>query len=184
LDDGDVELFGLTTAFGVGSSFEDYARWIDLALTYNPDTVILIGVPWVLGGPNFPNATEFAAANETAGQTQYETVEQLRVAYPGATILYIHYGQTASMMYDMFEDGRLPDILGLAPDPPGVPPSDALFADGAIGHGGPMMVELAALTWMEILYGASVESLLFNDYQSDVDAIVNEVTAHNQQFVP
>jgi hypothetical protein len=36
---------------------------------------------------------------------------------------------------------------------------------------------------MEILYGASVESLTFTEYQSDVSAIVNEVTAHNQQFI-
>jgi len=35
---------------------------------------------------------------------------------------------------------------------------------------------------MEILYGASVESLEFAEYETDVIAIVNEVTAHNQQF--
>jgi hypothetical protein len=182
LADGDVELFGLTTAFGVGSEVEDYARWIDLALSYNPDTDFLIGVPWVVGGPNFPSAAEFADLNETTGQTEYEKVELLRDAYPEVTIHYIHYAHTASIMWLMFEEGQLPDILGLTPNPPKVPASNALFADGAMGHGGPMMTELAALTWMEILYGARVESLFFTEYQSDVNAIVNEVTAHNRPY--
>jgi hypothetical protein len=189
LDDGDVELFALTAAIGpdgnsVGSDFDDYARWFDLALSYNPDTDFLIGMPWVIGGPTalFPSAADFAAANETAAVAQRATVEALRAAYPDASIHYIEYGPIASIMYDLFEKDELPDILGLTPDPPAVPASDALFADGVIGHGGPMMTELAALTWMEILYGASVESLTFTDYQSDVDAIVNEVSVHNESY--
>ncbi len=185
LDDGDVDLFGLTTAFGLGSSFEDYARWIDLALSYNPDTEFLIGVPWVPGGPNFASATEFAAANETIAQAQFETVELLRAAYPDATIHYIDYGLTASVMYDMFEKDQLPDIVGLTPDPAnGVPPSDALFADPLLGHAGPMMTELSALSWMSILYGADIANLDYTDYESDVDSIVEEVLIYNQQFQP
>jgi hypothetical protein len=185
LDDGDVELFGLTSAFGVGSSFEDYARWIDLALSYNPDTEFLIGVPWVPGGPNFAGATEFAAANETGAQAQFETVELLRAAYPDATIHYIDYGLTASIMYDMLEKDQLPDILGLTPDRAnGVPPIDALFADPLIGHGGPMMTELSAVAWMSILYGADIASLDYTDYESDVDSILQDVLTYNQQFQP
>jgi len=185
LDNGDVELFGLTTAFGVGSSFESYAQWIDLALSYNPDTEFLIGVPWVIGGPNFAGATEFAAANETGAQEQYNTVSQLREAYPEVTIHFIAYGPTASMMYDLYEQGQLPDILGLTPNPGGgVPPASALFADGLMGHGGPMMVELSALAWMERLYGAEVENLIYNSYQADVESIVNEVSLYNEQFAP
>jgi hypothetical protein len=192
LDDGDVELFALTAAIGpdgqsVGSEFDDYARWFDLALSYNPDTQFLIGMPWVIGGPTplFPSAADFAAANETAAAAQRETVEALRAAYPDATIHYIEYGPVASIMYDMYEKDELPDIVGLTPDPAnGVPPSDALFADGVIGHGGPMMTELAALTWMELLYGADIATLDYTDYESDVDSIVEEVLIHNQQFQP
>lgn len=183
LGDGDVELFGLTTAFAVGSDFEDYVRWIDLALSYNPDTVFYVGTPWVIAGPSFPNAAEFAAANASAGQRVFETVELLREAYPSETIIYIDYGRTASIMYELFEKGELPDIKALVPDPGGgVSPSEALFADPYMGHGGPMMVELSALTWLEILYGASVESLQFTDYETDVINIVTGVTEHNRQY--
>lgn len=185
---GDVELFALTTAIGpggvtVGSDVDDYARWFDLALGYNPDTQFMIGVPWVIGGPNIGGAAEFAAANATAAAAQWETVQALRAAYPEATIHYIDYSLVGSILYEMYENGEIPDVTGLTPDPlNGVPASEALFADGLIGHGGPMMVDVAALVWMELLYGADVDSLTFTEYETDVAAIVNEVVAYSQQF--
>lgn len=182
LDGGDVELFGLTTAFQVGSTVEDYSQWIDLALGYNPNTEFVIGVPWVIGGPSvFGNAEDFAAANTMLAAEEWAKVQALRAAHPEATIHYIDYSLVGTIMWEMYEAGELPDITGLTPGN-GVTPDEALFEDPLIGHGGPMMVDVAALVWMELLYGADVESLTYTDYETDVTAIVNEVVAYNQQF--
>jgi hypothetical protein len=47
-----------------------------------------------------------------------------------------------------------------------------------------MMLELSALSWIEYLYGADTGSLTLTPYESDIEAIVDEVLAYNQQFVP
>jgi len=182
LSTGDVELFGLTAFGSTGSGFEDYQLWFDTALSYNPDTTFFIGNPWVPGGSRIETET-FDQGIEQSGEDTFATVELLREAYPDNDIIYINYGKTASIMKAMFEARQLPDIDALAPDiPSGVQPEDALFADDLLGHGGPMMIELAALSWMEIIYGADTGSLTLTDYESDIGAIVDEVVVFNQQY--
>ena len=175
---GGVDLFGLTTFGGLGSAVEDYALWFDLALVHNPETTFFIGVPWVFGGPSL--ATEvFDASIEQAAETAFQIVEQLREAYPDHTIHAIAYGKTASVMKGMFEAGTLPDIdqlVGLGPK--------ALFADGLMGHAGPLMLEVASLSWIDVLYGAEVGSLTLDPYQSDIASIAEQVLAYNEPFEP
>ncbi len=100
LEDGDVELFGLTTAFEIGSEIEDYSQWIDLALRYNPNTEFVIGVPWVLFGPTdaIGGAEGFAATNAERAAQEWEKVQALRAAHPEATIHYIDYSLVGSIM--------------------------------------------------------------------------------------
>lgn len=179
---GEIELFGLTSFAPGDSDLGDYSLWVDLARQYNPDTRFFIGVPWVPGGPSRDTAS-FDDANEANAYTTFEVIDQLRAAYPGVRIEYISYGTTASIMKGMFEAGELPDVVGLTPDPAnGVPVAAALFADPFLGHAGPMMLELSAMSWMDILYGAPLETLAFTEYQSDVASIVAEVLAFNEQF--
>ena len=45
LERGNVELLAMT-AHNVGSTVEDYSRWIDLALKHNPKTIFVIQTPW------------------------------------------------------------------------------------------------------------------------------------------
>jgi hypothetical protein len=47
----------------------------------------------------------------------FEVVKQLRNAYPSNDVVVITYGKTASIMKAMYEEGELPDVLGLTPDP-------------------------------------------------------------------
>ena len=179
---GEIELFGLTSFSPQNSDFDDYARWIDLALQYNPETRFFVGIPWGPGGPSLDTAT-FDQTNTTVSFTMFAIVDQLRAAYPDERIEFISYSRTASIMKGMFESGDLPDIVGLTPDPTnGVPASAALFEDPFLGHGGPMMLELAALTWMDMLYGAEYGTLTFTNYQSDVGAIITEVIDFNAPF--
>jgi hypothetical protein len=135
LSGGDIDLFGLTSFVGIGSSFEDYQLWFDTALRYNPNTTFFVGNPWMPGGAR----TETQAYNQAIEQSDLNTfaiVEDLREAYPDNEVIYIAYGKTASVMKTRYEAGELPDIQALLPDPAnGVSLEDALFEDN-LGHGG------------------------------------------------
>jgi hypothetical protein len=184
LSTGRIELFGLTCYPGMLSSFEDFERWFDLALSFNQDTTFYIGQPWLGRGPNTKTAI-FDQKIEQTGEKMFEVVTDLRKAYPNNNIIYFNYGKVASVMMSWFDAGDLPDIKGLIPDPQnGIRLKQALFADGFIGHAGPMMTELSALSWMSVLYGADLEKLVYTKYMSDVESILQEVLIYNQPYHP
>ena len=174
---GDVELFGLTNFGNFGSAFLDYANWIEFALEFNPNTKFFIGNPWVAGGPILETPV-FDQAIEDSGHQAFETVQELRAAFPNNAIYFINYGKTASIMKAMFETGQLPDIEFLVGTN-----EQSLFVDATLGHAGPMMQELCALSWMHFLYGAEAANLEYGEYLSDVEAIVGEVATFNQTYV-
>ncbi|NRA58970.1 MAG: hypothetical protein HRU13_12720, partial [Phycisphaerales bacterium] len=106
-------------------------------------------------------------------------VAELRILYPSTRIDFLNYGKASSLMYLRLDAGPLPDIdcvWGCQPD--GVP----LFSDGGIGHAGPMMREVCALTWLAHLYGADVSTLEYTTYETDVATIVQETLDYNARF--
>jgi len=144
----------------------EYTQWIDLALSYNPDTAIYVGIPWVsyndlYTAENFTNYNEF-----TCGFFYNEFVLTLRDLYPNTQILYSCYGPVASMMRQMFEDDNLPDITDLVGSG-----RTALFTDDGRGHAGEMMKEMMSIIWLKILYDPA--SNLFQRY-------IQEVTTWNK----
>jgi len=184
LTTSDADVFALS---GIGSladetTIEDYQNWINLATTVNPDIHIFIGRAW----PSQSPAREASQVHELVdfnSQRTFDVVEELRADNPDIEITFVSYGKTAPVMMDLFASGDLPDLDALVADPLiGIPDELALFEDIIPGHGGPMMEEIASLVWLETLYGADTGSLLFSDYQSDVEFIVDEVTAYNAQF--
>jgi hypothetical protein len=176
LSTGKVDLLGMTA----GKSpdlFADYARWIDLALKHNPDTRFFIGVPWTPGGPKVKTA-KFDELVDHAGEQIFEVVARLRKAYPNTTIYFLNYGKTASLMRASFDAGELDDVKKLVGRG-----DDALFRDGMIGHAGPMMLELSALSWLDLIYEADIAKLERTDYDaSDVEHITTAVRKHNEQY--
>jgi len=111
----------------------------------------------------------------------FGVVVELRQLYPNNQIFFMAYGQVVSVMRERFDAGTLPDIAALVGTN-----GKSLFTD-TIGHGGAMVLELGALTWMHTLYGAltreSPPTLL---HRWDVDS-VNEITTraleYNEQFL-
>jgi hypothetical protein len=177
LESGNVDLLGMTSFGRFRSSYEDYQRWIDLALRHNPNASFLIGHAWTARGPSLDTET-FDKRIRESGERLYQVVTELRENYPNNRIYFINYGVTASAMKARFENGDLEDIEALVGRN-----KEALFADGVMGHGGPMMHDVSALSWLSILYGADVEDLSFGPHNmSDVQDIAAEVIAYNQKF--
>ncbi|MEL6329682.1 MAG: hypothetical protein AAFR38_08480 [Planctomycetota bacterium] len=172
---GNVRVLGMTAFGEFGSTVEDYRLWIDLALSYNPDTRFFIGQPWVPGGPSLDTAA-YDDAIETAGDNLFQTVAQLRLDYPNTRIEYINYGKTASIMKAEYEAGNLPDVTCLTGCG-----SASLFADPS-GHAGPMMTDLCAASWFDAIYGVGFDELTIPEYQSDTASIVADVLAYNERF--
>lgn len=173
---GKIDLLGMTAFGRLGSTFEDYQRWIDLALKHNPETRFFIGVPWTPGGPKLEN-DRYNKAIDASGDQIFETVTQLRKAYPKNHIYFLNFGIVASELKGRFEAGKLPDveeISGLG--------NRVLFRDGLIGHGGPMMLEVSSLLWLETIYGVDIDKLKHSAYQSDVKDIVRHVAEYNHKY--
>jgi hypothetical protein len=174
LETGDVELFGMTV--GEQSDPEVYAHWIELARSYNPDTTFFIGHPWVPGGPSMTSET-FEFLNQNIADSIFDTVQELRRMFPQTQIEYISYAHTISIMRNMLEAGELPDLDCLEGCGPG-----SFFTDPGLGHANPMLQEVAALSWMQILYGADTDMLEFTEYESDIPSIIEGAYQANYAY--
>ncbi|MEM6929798.1 MAG: hypothetical protein AAF602_22860 [Myxococcota bacterium] len=180
---GDVDLFGLTIGeVDPDNPGEFYARWIDLALGYNPQTRIFVGFPYLQFGPD-KETDAFAQEIVDGGEAMFSLVEGLRGVYPDTEILYVNYGPVLSEMKEDFEAGELADLEGLAAPPGTQDTSPYLFADGGVGHAGPMAEHICALVWLNLLYGAEIGPYVDPAYDAeDIERIAAEVIASNQPF--
>jgi hypothetical protein len=176
LASGDVDIFGMTVSSNTENAYAVYAQWIDLALSYNPNTTFFIGQPWLPRGPQ-ADSQQYDTLTETGAQRTMEVVAQLRDGYPNHRIHFINYGKVVSKMKLEFDAGHLPDIEELVGRGP-----TYLFSDGAIGHGGPLVHELSALTWINTLYGADVHTLAHSDFSEEATNILLEVIQYNSAF--
>ncbi len=179
LESGEVELLGMPVISPRDGTLEDYKNWIETALRYNPDTQFLIGNHWLPGGPR-TDALRYAKSIDLSANKQYKIVTELRELYPQNPIFYIDYGKSAALMKSRFEAGDLigiEEMVGRG--------SNALFRDRFMGHAGPMMLEISALTWLSLLYGAEIETVMPTTYdRATVTAITSKVIDYNQQYNP
>ncbi|MDG2030448.1 MAG: hypothetical protein P8J45_05525 [Phycisphaerales bacterium] len=167
---GDIEIFGLTP--DVTDTAETFEPWFDLALEHNPDTRFFIGIPWARGGPE-TSIERYNQMIDLYAAKADVVVKELRERYPDKRIDHLAYGKIASAMKRGFESESLPDIKMMVG-----PGSDALFLDKQPGHAGPMLLKVCALTWLNQLYAADLDSLNYGEHQSDVPAIIEEVMIH------
>jgi hypothetical protein len=173
---GKIDLLGMTAFAELGSSLDDYKRWIDLALKHNPNTRFFIGIPWVPGGTKLETDL-YNKAIEGVGDTLFKTATELRKAYPKNHIFFINYGKVVSDLKGRYDADKLPDVTKLFGKG-----EAALFSDDTLGHGGPMILDVSAIVWLNTLYGADVGKLKFSAYKSDVKEIVGRVTEYNRKY--
>ncbi|MEM8668051.1 MAG: hypothetical protein AAGG48_11075 [Planctomycetota bacterium] len=174
---GNVSLFGMPAPSSRSDSpVQDLKNWVDLALKHNPNTTFLIGQPWPAGGPRLTES-KYTRASQAATRTNFDAVEKLRRAYPNNRFIFIDYGKLATEMKSQFAAGRLPDIkesVGRGPD--------SLFRDYFMGHAGPLMTELSAVVWLNLIYAAEVREVINTSVSPQAMAIVETSIKHNKQF--
>jgi hypothetical protein len=178
LASGDVDLFGMpiSSTPDRDKALGEYQQWIDLALTHHPETRFFIGQFWMARGPSIEDQ-KYADLNEQGAQRNYEIVEELRATYPNNQIYFINYGKIAADLKFAFSAGELPDIEQLVGKD-----DSSLFIDDKIGHGGRLMHELCALTWVNILYEAEIDEIVHSSFSEEALKILIEAIEYNSQF--
>ena len=183
---GDIDVFGMTIGpIDSNNPTEAYERWIDLALSYNPDTSFFIGFPYLRNGPD-KAAEIFESEITEGGDTFYPIVQTLRESYPDTDITFVNYGLVLSHMMSDFEAGSLEGLIGLVDDNgASVRGQGYVFEDRDPGHAGPMAEHIAGLVWANALYGADIEPLVDPQYRSeDVQRIADKVIVYNRRYLP
>jgi hypothetical protein len=120
---------------------------------------------------------QYANLNEQGAQRNFEIVKELRTAYPNNQIYFINYGKIAADMKIEFSAGELPDIEQLVGKD-----ETSLFIDDKIGHGGRLMHELCALTWVNILYDADIRDVEHSSFSAEAMDILAESIQYNAKF--
>lgn len=168
LDDGDIELFGMTYHPSY-PSLTGYRNWVDYALEANPDTRFFVAMPW-LPDPGTYDAGVYAAtwhlAHEALG---HGIIDSLRAEYPGVDFYGIPYGQAAVELFSRYDAGQLPDVESLVSTN-----GDGVFRD-AFGHADDILVDLGTLVWLRAIYGVELA-----DYDHDPGYITDLMALADQ----
>lgn len=177
LDDGDIELFGMTY-HPVYPTLTGYVNWIDYALAANPDTRFFIALPW-LPSPGSFDATDYLSSWLAAHETQFHPfIDELRALYPGVDIYGIPYGQAAGELYSLYDAGELPDVTSLVSGS-----GDGIFRD-SFGHADDILVELGRLVWLRAIYDVDLSTYDYDPgYETDLIAIAEAIMdAHDPDY--
>ena len=177
LDAGDVEIFGMTV-HQTNSEVADYQRWIDYALARNPNTAILLGLPWLpypTLSPLYLSTADYA--NEYSATVQgvwQKLVSELQALYPGVTVISSPHGLGAVELRLLFDAGALASDVRAEMGPR----ATSLFTD-TLGHGGEVTLDLTSLIMLKRIYPFVDLSTLRDSFQytTDLTTIATDIVA-------
>ncbi len=179
LDQGNIELFGMTAGHEMENPTEGHRAWIEYALQNNPDVNIFIAIPQI----DYPADWE-ERAEEFGFNTIYELydyfvddlvhnsiVDQLREEFPTTTIFTIPTGRVSNRLDLMnMNDELLDDITRFGPI------ETSLFTDEK-GHQGDIIREAGGLLWLKSIYDVDLSSFEYDTgFETDLHAIAQEVS--------
>jgi hypothetical protein len=171
LDTGTVELFGLSYSPSPPTIF-GYNPWIQYALAQNPDTRFFITQPWN-GNPGSVSAAQYEVDyNDTRRQPIQNLIDSLRIRWPGVDFYSVPDGASAVALYNLYDQGALPDVTGLI----GLT-SESVFSDTA-GNPGDILTDLAQLVWLGAIYDVDLTTYPVDPgYTTDLRALGQSLLA-------
>lgn len=178
LDQGDVDIFGMTAGNEPDDRIEGHRAWINYALQSNPDIEIFIAIPQI----DFPASWDSLAQVNgfTSIQAYYDfavnvivhdsMVNQLRVEFPNTNIFTVPTGWSSKHLAQMKLDGELLDDIGLMG-----PQATSLFTDPK-GHQGDIIRETGSLVWLNSLYGVDLSTFEYDTgFNTDLHAVAQDI---------
>ena len=169
LDTGEVELFAMTYEPSYPTA-DGYILWIDYALSKNPETKIVLGLPWIDFPFDYEDAQDYAKTFASFHDVNWKNlVETLRVMYPDIEIVSIPYGAAAIRLRSLLQAGELPGIDELG----GSNWLTSIFRDQkGHGHQNGILLSVSELIWLSTIYDIDIDSY---DYQSDFEADIKAI---------
>jgi hypothetical protein len=177
LGTGEVELLGMT--FENNPALEGYVRWIDYALSQNPNTKFVIGLPWRDYPGNYFDAESYAG-DGTVLEVWKSQLVTLRLLYPDNEIISMPYGFAAFKLRYMFEAGDLPGITDLI----GNNPATSLFKDRkGHGHAGGLLLDLAEFIWLISIYSIDLDTYDYDaGHPINLKAVANSILIEYAEY--
>ena len=173
LDEGDIDLFGMTYHPDY-PSLTGYVNWIGYALAANPDTIVLVAIPWITNPVNYTAAIYAAALDVGYPAVAHPLIDSLRAEYPDTTIFAIPYGLSAGELYTRYADGELDDVTELVGSN-----GSGVFRDG-FGHADHILEDLASLVWLQAIYGVDLATFDTGyDWTIDLNTIASSILAEH-----
>lgn len=186
LDQGDIDIFGMTAGHDTLDLIEGHRAWLNYALQNNPNITIFIAIPQI----DFPADWELRAQEYgfLSIQELYdyfvndivhnEMVDQLRIEFPSTKIFTIPTGWASVNLDQMNIDNELMDQISRFG-----PQATSLFVDNK-GHQGDIIIETGSLIWLNSLYNID---LITHDYDTgfntDLHEIVKQITdSHDSNY--
>ena len=186
LDQGDVDVFGMTAGNEPDDRTEGHRAWINYALQNNPNITIFIAVPQI----DFPADWEQRAQEygfETIQElydyfvndiVHNEMVDVLRVEFPSTKIFTIPTGWASVNLDQMNTDDELLDDISRFG-----PKVTSLFVDTK-GHQGDIIVEAGSLIWLNSIYGVDLSTFSYDTgFNSDLHEVAKQITdSHDPNY--
>ena len=174
LDQGDIDIFGMTAGHDTLDRIEGHRAWINYALQNNPNITIFIAIPQI----DFPADWELRAQEYGFSSIQElydyfvndivhnEMVDQLSIEFPSTKIFTIPTGWASVNLDQMNVDNELIDEISRFG-----PQATSLFVDNK-GHQGDIIIETGSLIWLNSLYNTDLNT---HDYDTGFNTDLHEI---------
>lgn len=178
LDQGNIDIFGMTAGNEPEDRTEGHRAWINYALENNPDISIFIAIPQIDFPANWEERAQEYGFDTIQELYDYfvndivhnEMVDQLRIEFPSTNIFTIPTGWTSVYLDQMNTDNELSDdITRFGPQ------ATSLFVDNK-GHQGDIIREAGALLWLKSIYSVDLNTFSYDTgFNTNLNEIVNQI---------
>ena len=178
LDQGNIDIFGMTAGNEPEDRTEGHRTWINYALENNPDISIFIAIPQIDFPANWEERAQEYGFDTIQELYDYfvndivhnEMVDQLRIEFPSTNIFTIPTGWTSVYLDQMNTDNELSDdITRFGPQ------ATSLFVDNK-GHQGDIIREAGALLWLKSIYSVDLNTFSYDTgFNTNLNEIVNQI---------
>ena len=179
LDQGNINVFGMTAGHDLEDRIAGHRAWIDYALQSNPDISIFIAIPQItfpaswdsLALANGFNTIQECFSDGINTVVHDSMVDPLRAEFPNVNIFTVPTGWASFDLAQMQLDGTLlDDIDWFGPE------ETSLFTDD-LGHQGDIIVETGSLVWLNSLYQVDLATHTSETtFNTDLHEIAKHIT--------
>ena len=186
LDEGNIDIFGMTAGNDPEDRTEGHRAWINYALQHSPDIKIFIAIPQIDFPADWEQRAQEYGFNTIQELYNYfvndivhnEMVDILRIEFPFTKIFTIPTGWTSVNLDQMnMNNELLDDITRFGPQ------STSLFVDNK-GHQGDIIRETGSLLWLNNIYGVDLSTFSYETgFNTDLHEIAKQITdSHDYNY--